>query len=58
MSRFDSPHGLRYRLAARALHRFNLHHSRRIGPMEDGRFIHRCDWCGLSRMETPRSVCR
>lgn len=45
--------GARYRAWARLLHRFNLHHTKRIGPMEDGRFLHRCEWCGLRRTETP-----
>ncbi len=45
-----------YRAWARLLHRFNLHHSRRCGPMQDGRLLHRCEWCGMSRVETPMSV--
>lgn len=45
--------GLRYRIWARLLHRFNLHHTRRSGPMEDGAYLHRCDWCGVSRKEVP-----
>ncbi len=40
-----------YRPWARLLHRFNLHHTRQIGPMEDGAIIHRCDWCGASRKD-------
>lgn len=43
-------HGLRYRLWARLLHRFNLHHTRLIGPLApDGGLVERCEWCGLSR---------
>lgn len=45
-----------YRPWARLLHRFNLHHSRTIGPMEDGCSLHRCEWCGMSRKETPMYV--
>lgn len=49
-------HGARYRALARLLHRFNLHHTRRSGPMEDGAYLHRCDWCGLRRTEWPPEV--
>jgi hypothetical protein len=42
-----------YRPWARLLHHFDLHHTRRIGPMEDGATIHRCEWCGASRREVP-----
>jgi hypothetical protein len=45
-----------YRPWARLLHRLNLHHTRRHGPFEDGTFAHRCDWCGVSRRETPMHV--
>ncbi len=45
-----------YRPWARLLHRFGLHHTRRIGPLESewqGRmdYVIRCEWCGLSRVE-------
>jgi hypothetical protein len=43
-----------YRPWARLLHRVSLHHTRRIGPLEDGAIVHRCEWCGLSRREGPR----
>lgn len=45
-----------YRFAMRLMHRFNLHHTRAIGPLEDGRTLHRCEWCGVHRVETPMSV--
>ena len=48
--------GRAYRFTAKLLHRFDLHHTRRIGPLEDGVTIHRCDWCGVSRTETPLAV--
>lgn len=32
---------------------FSLHHTRRSGPMDDGVYIHRCEWCGVSRREIP-----
>jgi hypothetical protein len=39
-----------YRKWARLLHRFNLHHTRHIGPLEPGGgFVERCEWCGISR---------
>jgi hypothetical protein len=42
--------GMPYRVWSRTLHRFNLHHTRVIGPLEpDWSFVERCDWCGLSR---------
>lgn len=47
--------GWRYRLWSRLLHRFNLHHTTRIGPLvdEDGdsAYVIRCEWCGLGRTE-------
>lgn len=42
-----------YRSLTRLMHRFNLHHSRRSGPMEDGVYLHRCEWCGMRRTEVP-----
>lgn len=45
--------GLRYRTWSRLLHCFNLHHTHRHGPMDDGSYLHRCDWCGLARREVP-----
>lgn len=54
--RFDRLHGLRYRTVARLLHHFNLHHTQRSGPMDDGRYLHWCHWCGMRRMETPRWI--
>lgn len=42
-----------YRPTARLLHRLNLHHTKRIGPMEDGAVIHKCEWCGVSRVDRP-----
>lgn len=42
-----------YRVKSRLLHRFNLHHTRRLGPMPDGVYLHRCDWCGMTRKEVP-----
>lgn len=47
-----------YRPWAKLLHHFDLHHTRRIGPMEDGVIIHRCEWCGVSRTEVPLEVTR
>jgi hypothetical protein len=38
-----------YRPTARLLHRLNLHHTHRIGPMEDGAIFEKCEWCGISR---------
>lgn len=47
--------GKRYRAWSRLLHRFNLHHTRRIGPLEDedgdGVYIIKCDWCGMGGRE-------
>lgn len=40
-----------YRPLSRFMHRFGLHHTRRIGPMEDGAVIHKCEWCGVSRVD-------
>jgi hypothetical protein len=45
--------GYFYRAWSKFIHRFNYHHTRRIGPMEDGCTIHKCEWCGVSRKETP-----
>jgi hypothetical protein len=45
-----------YRVSARVLHRFNLHHTQRHGPMEDGAYLHRCEWCGLHRKEVPMEI--
>jgi hypothetical protein len=42
-----------YRPWARLLHRFDLHHTKRIGPIGDGEIIHKCEWCGISRKEVP-----
>jgi hypothetical protein len=46
-------HGVRYRVTARTLHRLNLHHTRTLGPMDDGAYLVRCDWCGLSQRKVP-----
>lgn len=50
--------GARYRAWARLLHRLNLHHTRRIGPLiddeGDGAYLIRCEWCGLSMSEPDR----
>lgn len=54
--RFGSIRGWAYAVKSRVLHRFNLHRSRAYGPMEDGRTLHRCEWCGMSRVETPTWV--
>ncbi len=47
--------GLRYRTVARLLHHFDLHHTRRIGPLEDsdGDWVigRRCEWCGIAGRE-------
>ena len=45
-----------YRSVKRLMHRFDLHHTKRIGPLDDGRTVHRCEWCGVSRIETPLEV--
>jgi len=45
-----------YRSWSRLLHRFNLHHARRTGPMEDGAILNRCEWCGLHAKEWPNGV--
>lgn len=46
-----------YRGSARLLHRFDFHHTRRIGPLApDGVIVHRCEWCGVSRTEVPLEV--
>lgn len=45
-------HGLLYRARSRLLHRFSLHHTR-AHHMDDGTTLHRCDWCGMSRVEVP-----
>jgi hypothetical protein len=45
-----------YRPLARLLHRFDLHHTVRMGPLEDGVTVHRCEWCGVSRTEVPMEV--
>jgi hypothetical protein len=47
-----------YRPWARLLHRLSLHHTRRIGPMEDGAIIHKCEWCGVSRADRPMDSIR
>lgn len=42
--------GFAYRLWARLLHRFHLHHACVRGPLQpEGGYVERCDWCGLSR---------
>jgi hypothetical protein len=56
MKRPDWTYGFFYRLWSRALHRFNLHHTRRVGPMQDGAYLHRCEWCGVSRKEWPADL--
>ncbi len=38
-----------YRHWAKLLHRFSLHHTERIGPVEDGSILEKCNWCGISR---------
>lgn len=43
--------GLVYRTTKKIMHRYNLHHTVRYGPMEDGAIIHRCEWCGVGRVE-------
>jgi hypothetical protein len=46
-----------YRGTARLMHRFDFHHTRRIGPLApDGVIVHRCEWCGVSRTEVPLEV--
>jgi hypothetical protein len=45
-----------YRPLARLLHRLNLHHTVRIGPLDDGVIVERCEWCGLSGRLTPPGV--
>ena len=46
-----------YRAKSRLMHRFNLHHTRRIGPLEPhGGMVEKCDWCGLSRSIPPWEV--
>lgn len=50
-------YGRVYRTAQRVMHRYGWHHTRRIGPLEpDGVTLHRCDWCGVSRTDTPLHV--
>lgn len=55
MGHFDRWRGARYRAWSRLLHRFNLHHTRRIGPLVDddgdAAYVVRCEWCGLSQRE-------
>lgn len=39
-----------YRRRQRLMHRFHLHHTRVIGPLQpDGGYVEKCDWCGISR---------
>lgn len=45
-----------YRPWARLLHRVNLHHTREYGPLADGRYMIRCEWCGLFGQRTPAAV--
>jgi hypothetical protein len=45
-------YGLRYRITARILHHFNLHHTTR-NYMDDGSILHWCHWCGMRRREVP-----
>jgi hypothetical protein len=41
---------LRYRSWQRLLHRFHLHHTRTMGPLQPGGgYVERCNWCGISR---------
>lgn len=40
-----------YRRWAKLLHAMNLHHTSSIGPMEDGSYVVKCEWCGISKME-------
>ena len=48
---------LGYRHWARLLHRFNLHHTRTLGPLEPGGgYFDRCEWCGLSSMVRDRAT--
>lgn len=57
MRRPDWTYGFFYRAWSRLLHRFNLHHTREIGPIEDGLAsvtITRCEWCGLSKRDSNR----
>jgi hypothetical protein len=37
-----------YRPFARFAHRHNWHHTRALGPFDDGAIQHRCEWCGWS----------
>lgn len=41
-----------YRHLMRFAHRHNWHHTRKIGPFEDGSTQLWCEWCGL-RYSTP-----
>jgi len=50
-------YGSTYRRWQQFIHRYGWHHTREIGPLApDGETIHRCDWCGVSRVETPMHV--
>ena len=53
MKRPDWTYGFFYQRWSRLLHRFDFHQTRRIGPLEDGAIVHRCEWCGVSRTERP-----
>jgi len=44
-----------YRRWSKILHLLNLHHTRRSGPFEDGAFLDRCEWCGISQKIYPKS---
>lgn len=42
-----------YRPFQRLIHRYNWHHTRVIGPLDDGSIQHWCEWCGLRYHMTP-----
>jgi len=49
----DWTYGFFYQRWSRLLHRFNLHQTREIGPLEDGSTVIKCEWCGLSQWKRP-----
>ena len=46
-------YGTIYGAWSRLIHRFNWHHTRTFGPLEDGAMVTRCGWCGLERLDRP-----
>lgn len=42
-----------YRRLMKLAHRFDWHHMRTMGPFEDGSWIVRCDWCGVTHRTPP-----